>query len=85
MYFNLPISVLLSIQVAVDVAPKEDEIGVGTVIFFAQGQYGGTEGSNEGGIRYHEGVITGINRMCDVNGAYSLLFYKKPVYKETRP
>ena len=26
-------------------------------MFFPQGQYGGTEGNNTGGVRYHEGVV----------------------------
>ena len=45
-------------QVALDIVPDPDDVGVGSIIFFPQGKYRGTEGNNEGGQRYHEGVVT---------------------------
>ena len=47
-------------RVALDSTPKEDEIGVGTIVLFPQGRYRATEGSNEGGERWHQGQITKI-------------------------
>lgn len=48
-------------DVALDVVPtSENEIGLGTTVLFPQGSYAGTEGNNEGGVRYHQGKITKI-------------------------
>ncbi len=52
-------------QVALDIVPDPDVIGVDTIVFFQQGSYGGTEGNNEGGKRYHEGVVTLVKRDGD--------------------
>ena len=49
-------------QVAVDVVPDADDVGVGSVIFFPQGSYSGTTGNNTGGVRYHEGVVTSCRK-----------------------
>ena len=49
-------------QVGVDVVPDPDDVGVGSIIFFPQGSYGGTEGNNTGGERYHEGIVTSVRR-----------------------
>jgi len=49
-------------QVAIDEMPEADDIGVGSVVFFAQGHYKGSEGNNTGGVRYHEGVVTHVDR-----------------------
>eukprot|EP00040_Diaphanoeca_grandis_P012497 m.63352 g.63352 ORF g.63352 m.63352 type:complete len:777 (-) comp23271_c0_seq1:260-2590(-) len=43
-----------------DARPTIDEIGMGTKVLFPQGQYKGTPGKNERGIRWHEGVIEKI-------------------------
>eukprot|EP00794_Sanderia_malayensis_P015993 gene15993-17604_t len=48
--------------VALDVVPDSDEIGIGTIVFFQQGKYGGTEGNNTGGKRYHEGIVTSVEK-----------------------
>lgn len=45
-------------QVALDVVPDLDDVAVGSVVFFPQGIYRGTEGNNAGGERYHEGIVT---------------------------
>ncbi|XP_065068672.1 uncharacterized protein LOC135693983 [Rhopilema esculentum] len=45
-------------QVALDLLPDSDDVGVGSIIFFPQGNYKGTEGNNTGGERYHEGIVT---------------------------
>lgn len=47
-------------QVAKDIPPEVDDLGVGSIVFFRQGGYGGTEGNNTGGSRYHEGVVTNV-------------------------
>lgn len=47
-------------QVALDIVPDPDDVGVGSIVFFPQGTYRGTEGNNSGGQRYHEGVVTSI-------------------------
>ena len=49
-------------QVAIDVVPDADDIGVGSIIFFPQGSYSGTKGNNKGGVRYHEGIVTSIQK-----------------------
>ncbi|XP_065668500.1 uncharacterized protein LOC136088541 isoform X3 [Hydra vulgaris] len=49
-------------EIAIDVPPDPDYIGVGSLIFFPQGSYVGTEGNNIGGKRYHEGKVTSIKR-----------------------
>lgn len=46
-------------KVALNVEPDEDDIGVGQIVFFPQGRYGGTAGNNTGGGRFHEGIIDG--------------------------
>ena len=45
-------------QVALDVIPDPDDVGAGSIVFFPQGHYGGTEGNDVGGQRYHEGIVT---------------------------
>ena len=45
-------------QVALDIVPDPDDVGVGSIVFFPQGSYGSTEGNNSGGQRYHEGIVT---------------------------
>ena len=45
-------------QVGLNEAPDRDDIGVGELVFFPQGGYGGTEGNNTGGVRYHQGLVT---------------------------
>ena len=50
-------------EIAIDVAPELDDIGVGSYIFFPQGSYVGTEGNNIGGKRYHEGEVTSIKKI----------------------
>lgn len=45
-------------QVALDVIPDPDDVGVGSIVFFPQGHYSGIAGNNVGGLRYHEGVVT---------------------------
>ena len=45
-------------QVALDIVPEPDDVGAGSIVFFPQGKYGGTEGNNTGGQRYHEGLVT---------------------------
>ena len=48
----------MSLQdLALDVVPTQP-IGVGSVVMFAQGSYGETDGNNTGGSRYHQGRIT---------------------------
>jgi len=41
-------------------AVPTDQIGVGSIVLFPQGSYGGTEGNNTGGQRYHQGKITKV-------------------------
>lgn len=45
-------------RLALDTVPPENTIGVGSSVIFPQGRYKATEGSNDGGIRMHVGVIT---------------------------
>ncbi|XP_076821216.1 uncharacterized protein LOC143468110 [Clavelina lepadiformis] len=47
-------------DVALDVTPSIEEIGIGTIVLFSQGSYGGTDGNNTGGARYHQGKVTNI-------------------------
>lgn len=57
-------------DVALDIFPSESDIGIGSIVLFPQGSYGGTENNNSGGVRYHQGKVTeiykdskGINRL----------------------
>ena len=58
-----------------DVVPDTDDVGVGSIIFFPQGQYRASEGNNIGGVRYHEGVITKVDILSEgtvlVNGHHT--------------
>jgi hypothetical protein len=45
-----------------DARPTIDEIGMGTKVLFPQGQYKGTPGKNERGIRWHEGVVEKVSQ-----------------------
>lgn len=56
-------------QVALDVVPDPDDVGIGSIVFFPQGTYHGSEGSNSGGQRYHEGLVTS----CKVQGDSKLV------------
>ncbi|XP_078489481.1 uncharacterized protein LOC100182474 [Ciona intestinalis] len=47
-------------DVALDIEPVDD-IAVGSIVLFQQGSYAATEGNNEGGVRYHQGIITGVH------------------------
>lgn len=47
-------------QVGLNIEPDEDDIGVGEKVFFPQGSYGGTQGNNTGGVRYHEGIVDSV-------------------------
>ncbi|XP_063687031.1 uncharacterized protein LOC134820532 isoform X1 [Bolinopsis microptera] len=47
-------------QVGLNIDPDDDDIGVGSSVFFPQGSYGGTEGNNTGGLRYHEGIVESV-------------------------
>ena len=33
-------------------------------MFFPQGSYGATEGNNSGGMRFHQGVVTRVWKVC---------------------
>ena len=46
-------------DLALDVIPT-DPLGVGSIVMFPQGSYGGTNGNNTGGRRYHQGRITNV-------------------------
>lgn len=50
---------------ALDQVPDADDVGVGSIIFFAQGSYRASEGNNTGGVRYHEGIITKVTTTDD--------------------
>ena len=52
-------------RVSTDKPPDQDDIGVGSIVFFRQGGYGATEGSNTGGVRYHEGEVTDVEKSDD--------------------
>jgi len=61
-------------DVALDIFPSESDIGIGSIVLFPQGSYGGTENNNSGGVRYHQGKVTeiykdskGINRYSGVH------------------
>lgn len=43
-------------HLALDVVPQADEVGVGSIVLFPQGQYVATAGQNNGGARWHEGT-----------------------------
>ncbi|XP_028403846.1 uncharacterized protein LOC114526443 isoform X2 [Dendronephthya gigantea] len=47
-------------NVALNKTPGESEIDINTLVLFPQGEYAGTDGSNLGGIRYHQGRVTQI-------------------------
>ena len=46
-------------EIAVDIAPEINDVGVGSFIIFPQGSY--TKGNNNEEKRYHEGEITSVN------------------------
>ena len=62
-------------RVALDSTPKEDEVGVGTIVLFPQGRYKGTAGNNAGGERWHQGRITKIEagRFSGVYGNFDII------------
>lgn len=47
-------------QVAINIEPDEDDVGVGESVFFPQGSYGATDGNNTGGMRYHDGLVESV-------------------------
>ena len=56
-YFNL----------AIDKSPNANEISIGSIVLFPQGEYvGGPHGGVYGGVRWHQGRIT---RIHDITGA----------------
>eukprot|EP00052_Salpingoeca_macrocollata_P003802 m.37781 g.37781 ORF g.37781 m.37781 type:complete len:698 (-) comp13669_c0_seq1:33-2126(-) len=57
-------------RVALDLTPREEDIGVGSLVVFPQGKYGGTQGNNTGGVRYHQGEITAITEGSDGSKLY---------------
>lgn len=45
--------------------PDSSEVGVGSIVLFPQGSYGGTAGNNTGGQRYHQGKIATVREIDD--------------------
>lgn len=56
-------------QVAIDIVPDTEDVAVGSIVFFPQGSYIGTERNNTGGVMYHEGIVTS----CRLQGSSKLL------------
>jgi len=75
-------------DVALDVFPRESDIGIGSIVLFPQGSYGVTENNNSGGTRYHQGKVTRIYRDSNEVTRYSGIhtksaeFGKWVTYKE---
>ena len=51
-------------DVAIDKIPSDDQVGVDSIVLFPQGSYGATEGNNIGGMRFHQGIITRVYKVC---------------------
>lgn len=49
---------------AIDKIPSEDQVGVDSIVLFPQGSYGATEGNNIGGMRFHQGIVTRVYKVC---------------------
>ncbi|XP_068689361.1 uncharacterized protein [Montipora foliosa] len=47
-------------DLGLDEIPTSDQVGVDSIVFFAQGSYGATEGNNTGGMRFHQGIVTRV-------------------------
>lgn len=56
-------------NLALDEVPSAYQVGVDSLVFFPQGSYRGTDGNNEGGMRWHEGVV---RRVYKVGGLRSI-------------
>ena len=59
-------------NIALDRVPEKDELGVGDIVLFPQGDYNAGSTQETGGVRWHQGIITSITKNSHGEKRYNI-------------